>query len=103
MFYNQFRMVIVQQFWIFSQMSDWESTERETDDETRVKQDLKKKEKKVTCQSAAVSWLKWNLAVIRVTLGFLRDVMQFEHLGVIERRFQGRFLCYTEITETTSR
>lgn len=89
-------MVIVQQFWIFSQMSDWEFTERDTDDETPVKQDLNlKKTKKVpwTCQSAAVSWLKWNLAVIRVTLGFLRDVMQFEHLGVIERRFQGRFLC----------
>lgn len=42
MFYNQFRMVIVQQFWIFSQMSDWEFT----DDETPVKQDLNLKKNK---------------------------------------------------------
>lgn len=44
MFYNQFRMIIVQQFGNFSsQTSDGDSTEKHTDDDTPVKQDLHSK------------------------------------------------------------
>lgn len=94
MFYNHFRTIIVHLFGNFSsQMSDGDSTERHTDDETPVKQDF---QFKITPKSCLVS-LEWTRQLPQVEsycrpcdTWLFRQVMQLERCGVIKRQFQDR-------------